>query len=161
MEPIIVETMNDIINRVDAREWRRVNEWGHRAVRRYKREKAKNESMKDDWQVATEKIAQENSDLHHDIKCLKVRHREKIDEIHHQNLSLSNQCCELKKENQKLKESSLIQWQRADKYYEQIKELKEKLELLEKIREQDTYSIKRLEKLNLENKCSRCAPWRG
>ena len=189
MDPIILETMNDIINRVDAREWKRVNEHRHRIAKRYKRDKEKLKNMEDDWQVATEKIAQENSDLHHDIKCLKVRHREKIDEIHHQNLSLSKQWSELKKENKKLIkdgdenrnywmkqafsndnlknqiEKLKFQLKRAedalDEQMEKNEDITSKLEVLEKIREQDTYSIKRLEKLNLENKCSRCSPWRG
>tara|TARA_Y100001973_G_scaffold105213_2_gene177585 strand:- start:326 stop:928 length:603 start_codon:yes stop_codon:yes gene_type:complete len=200
MEPIILETMNDIINRVDAREWRRVNEWGQRSVKRYKREKAKNESMKDDWQVATEKIAQENSELHNEIKRLKrenmniKKENEKLKEEQFDNIEKlakqENMCLvdieifdkliEEEEENKRLKnEMKLLKsvneqhLQRLEimeksksgiyrkKLEDEIKELKEKLELFEKIREQDKYSIKRLEKLNLENKCSRCAPWRG
>jgi chromosome segregation ATPase len=71
MDPIIVETMNDIINQVDAREWRRVNGHRDRMMKKWKREKAKVEEMKDEWEVATEKIGQENSDLHNEIKRLK------------------------------------------------------------------------------------------
>tara|TARA_Y100001972_G_scaffold87354_1_gene106870 strand:+ start:310 stop:747 length:438 start_codon:yes stop_codon:yes gene_type:complete len=49
MDPIILETMNDIINQVDAREWNRVNEWGHRVVKKWKREKEKNEELKETY----------------------------------------------------------------------------------------------------------------
>jgi peptidoglycan hydrolase CwlO-like protein len=71
MDPIILETMNDIINQIDRREWLRVNEHRDRVVKKWKREKAKVEEMKDEWEVATQKIAQENSDLHNEIKRLK------------------------------------------------------------------------------------------
>ena len=70
-EDPIKDCMNDIINQVDRREWLRVNEHRDRLVKKWKREKAKVEEMKGDWEVATEKIAQENSDLHNQIKKLK------------------------------------------------------------------------------------------
>ena len=67
----IKDCMNDIINQVESREWRRVNEHRDRMMKKWKKEKAKVEEMKDDWEVATEKIGQENSDLHNQIKRLK------------------------------------------------------------------------------------------
>jgi predicted RNase H-like nuclease (RuvC/YqgF family) len=87
MDPVILETMNDIIDKIDRREWLRVNEHRDRLVKKMTKQSQKNEK--------------------------------------------------------------------------EIKELKEKLQLFERLRDQDTYSIKRLEKLNREVKCSRCAPWRG
>ena len=75
MNPIIVDTMNDIINRVDAREWNRVNEHRFRMTDKFKKEKKKVETMKNDWEVATQKIGKENSDLHNEIKRLKQKHR--------------------------------------------------------------------------------------
>jgi hypothetical protein len=92
MNPIILETMNDIINQVETREWKRVNDHRERVVKKMKNQSQKienwktatgeaedrldeqmllNENMKDDWVVATEKIGQENSDLHNEIKRLK------------------------------------------------------------------------------------------
>jgi anion-transporting ArsA/GET3 family ATPase len=67
----VPECMNDIINQVETREWNRVNEHRDRLVKKMKKEKTKVKEMKDDWEVATEKIAQENSDLHNEIKKLK------------------------------------------------------------------------------------------
>lgn len=67
----ISDCMNDIINQVETREWNRVNDHRHRMMKKWKKEKEKVQVMKDDWEVATEKIAQENSDLHNEIKRLK------------------------------------------------------------------------------------------
>jgi len=67
----VPECMNDIINQVETREWNRVNEHRDRLVKKMKKEKTKVKEMKDDWEIATEKIAQENSDLHNEIKKLK------------------------------------------------------------------------------------------
>jgi len=71
MNPIILDTMNDIINQVETREWNRVNEHRERLVKKMKNQNQKVQEMKDDWEVATEKIGQENSDLHNEIKRLK------------------------------------------------------------------------------------------
>ena len=88
----IKDCMNDIINQVETREWKRVNDHRERVVKKMKNQSQKienwktatgeaedrldeqmllNENMKDDWAVATEKIGQENSDLHNEIKRLK------------------------------------------------------------------------------------------
>jgi hypothetical protein len=88
----IKDCMNDIINQVETREWKRVNDHRERVVKKMKNQSQKienwktatreaedrldeqmllNENMKDDWVVATEKIGQENSDLHNEIKRLK------------------------------------------------------------------------------------------
>jgi len=67
----VPKCMNDIINQVETREWNRVNEHRDRLVKKMKKEKTKVKEMKDDWEIATEKIAQENSDLHNEIKKLK------------------------------------------------------------------------------------------
>ena len=41
-----------------------------------KEEKKKVETMKNDWEVATQKIGKENSDLHNEIKRLKKEMRD-------------------------------------------------------------------------------------
>ncbi len=88
-DPAIQECMNDIIDQVDAREWQRVNEWGQRMVKKHKREKEKNQNMKDDfvatagkmfvmkndWKAATEKQGQENYNLLNQIKKLKEQNK--------------------------------------------------------------------------------------
>jgi DNA repair exonuclease SbcCD ATPase subunit len=75
-EDPIQDCMNDIINQVDAREWRRVNGHRDRMMKKWKREKAKVEEMKDEWEVATEKIGKQNSDLHNEIKRLKKENKD-------------------------------------------------------------------------------------
>ena len=72
----IKDCMNDIINQVETREWKRVNDHRERVVKKMKNQSQKIENMKDDWAVATEKIGQENSDLHNEIKRLKKSHAE-------------------------------------------------------------------------------------
>ena len=147
MNPIILETMNDIINQVDAREWGRVNDHRDRLLKKMKNQSQKIENMQDDWYVATHKIAEENSELHKEIKRLKQENMNiKKEKLFFQSTfhnTLENQADD------------------SEHYEKEIKELKEKLQLFERLRDQDTYSIKRLEKLNREVKCSRCAPWRG
>ena len=106
------ECMNDIINQVETREWNRVNEHRDRLVKKMKKQNEKvqywknatgeaedrlddqmkeneemHEALQTDWAVATEKIGQENSDLHNEIKRLK------------------NEMKLLKDENEKLKSS--------------------------------------------------------
>lgn len=55
---------------------------------------------------------------------------------------------EYKKENKSLKESARIQWQRADKYYESIKELTEENEKLkEELREAQNPSRETIKRL--------------
>ena len=56
MNPIILETMNDIINRVDAREWNRVNEHRFRMTDKFKKEKKKVQSMKDEIERLKDEI---------------------------------------------------------------------------------------------------------
>lgn len=100
MNPVVIDTMNDILNKVETREWRRVTEQRDRILRHKKRlakqvdywktatgeaedrlddQMKENEEMhgalQTDWAVATEKIGQENSDLHNEIKRLKDRLR--------------------------------------------------------------------------------------
>jgi len=119
MNPIILETMNDIINQVETREWNRVNDHRQRVVKKMKNQSQKieywktatgeaedrldeqmllNENMKDDWVVATEKIGQENSDLHNEIKRLKKSHAEtcsywriKVMSVEEENKCLKNE----------------------------------------------------------------------
>ena len=152
MDPVILETMNDIIDKIDRREWLRVNEHRDRLVKKMRKQSQKIEEMKDDWEIATEKIAQDCSRGHNEIKRLK-------DEIR----KYENRWKMFNVENEL--EIKLLT---AEHGSEEIRncmkeneELKEKLQLFERLRDQDTYSIKRLEKLNREVKCSRCAPWRG
>ena len=49
MDPIILDTMNDIINQVDAREWRRVNEHRDRMMKKWKKEKEKVEYLQEHY----------------------------------------------------------------------------------------------------------------
>jgi len=88
----VSECMNDIINQVEIREWNRVNEHRDRLVKKMKKQNEKiqywknttgeaedkldeqmkvNEEMSENWEVATEKIAQESSDLDNENKKLK------------------------------------------------------------------------------------------
>jgi len=73
MNPVVLETMNDILNQVETREWKRVTQQRDVLMRKTKRQCKQIESMEDDWAVATEKLAQENSDLHNEIKRLKSK----------------------------------------------------------------------------------------
>jgi chromosome segregation ATPase len=99
MNPIILETMNDIINQVDAREWKRVNDHRERVVKKMKNQSQKIENMQDDWYVATHKIAEENSELHKEIKRLKKSHAEtcsywriKVMSVEEENKCLKDRC---------------------------------------------------------------------
>lgn len=74
MDPIILETMNDILNQVETREWNNLTQHRDRILKKWTKSKAKIEEMKDDWEAATHKIAQENSDLRNEIKRLKKSH---------------------------------------------------------------------------------------
>ena len=101
MNPVVIDTMNDILNKVETREWNRVNEHRDRLVKKMKKQNEKiqywknatgeaednldeqmkvNEEMSENWEVATEKIGQENSDLHNEIKRLKdeIKENEKL-----------------------------------------------------------------------------------
>jgi len=71
MNPVVLETMNDILNQVETREWKRVTQQRDVLLRRNKRQSKQIQSMEDDWAVATEKLGQENSDLHNEIKRMK------------------------------------------------------------------------------------------
>ena len=71
MNPIILETMNDIINQVETREWNRINGHRDRLLKKMRKQTKVIEEMSENWEVATEKIGQENSDLHNEIKRLK------------------------------------------------------------------------------------------
>lgn len=73
MHPVVIETMNDILNQVETREWKRVTQQRDVLLRRNKRQSKQIQSMEDDWAVATEKLGQENSDLHNEIKRLKSK----------------------------------------------------------------------------------------
>mgnify|MGYP002623512256 CR=1 FL=1 len=125
----IKDCMNDIINQVESREWRRVNEHRDRMMKKWKKEKAKVEDMKDDWEVATEKIGQENSDLHNEIKRLKDENKNlKADlewnkhEVVRYSVALEEEYV-LKDEYEKLK-------QQNDYAYKQVNELMSKVTLL-------------------------------
>ncbi len=101
MNPIILETMNDIINQVEARGWRDLNGHRDRLLKKMRKQSEKieywktatgeaedklddqmkeneemHEALQTDWAVATEKIGQENSDLHNEIKRLKDQIKE-------------------------------------------------------------------------------------
>jgi len=125
----VSECMNDIINQVETREWNRVNEHRDRLVKKMKKQNEKiqywknttgeaedkldeqmkvNEEMSENWEVATEKIAQESSDLDNENKKLKnqIKRLKDVNKDMKQNLdywmkeafSKDN----LKKENEKL-----------------------------------------------------------
>jgi hypothetical protein len=76
----IKDCMNDIINQVETREWKRVNDHRERVVKKmknqsqkktYREAEDKDEQMLLNDEMTTEKIGQENSDLHNEIKRLK------------------------------------------------------------------------------------------
>lgn len=69
----VSQCMNDILNQVEAREWKRVTQQRDTLLRHKKSLSQKIKNMEDDWYVATEKIGQENSDLHNEVKSLKSR----------------------------------------------------------------------------------------
>jgi len=110
----ISDCMNDIINQVETREWNRVNEHRDRLVKKMKKQKATIEEMKDDWEVATEKIGQESSDLDNEIKKLKN------EKIHIQTmynaryLKYENEIKELKNEMKLLKDLNKSHLQRLE-----------------------------------------------
>ena len=119
----ISECMNDIINRVETREWNRVNEHRDRLVKKMKKEKTKVKEMKDDWEIATEKIAQESSDLDNENKKLK---NEKIfiQTIYNKRyLKYENEIKKLKNENEQLK----FEVKRAENAYDEVFEKNEEL----------------------------------
>ena len=74
-EDPIKDVMNDIINQVDEKEWKRVKSHNERLIRFHHRDTKKIEDMKGDWEVATQKIGQENSELHNEIKGLRAKLR--------------------------------------------------------------------------------------
>lgn len=89
---VVVDTMNDIINQVEARGWRDLNGHRNRLLKKYTKQTKVIEEMQDDWEVATEKIAQENSDLDNEIKRLKKSHsdtcsywKNKVQELENEN----------------------------------------------------------------------------
>tara|TARA_R100000231_G_scaffold84443_1_gene64247 strand:+ start:658 stop:1242 length:585 start_codon:yes stop_codon:yes gene_type:complete len=103
----VSQCMNDILNKVETREWKRVTQQRDVLLRRNKRQSKQIQSMEDDWAVATEKLGQENSDLHNEIKRLKdelrVKHpvifqktyqqqRDEIDKLHELIEGLSGVC---------------------------------------------------------------------
>ena len=107
MHPVVLETMNDILNQVETREWKRVTQQRDVLLRRTKIQSKQIQRMEDDWEVATEKIGQENSDLHNEIKRLKdelrVKHpvifqktyqqqRDEIEKLHELIEGLSGVC---------------------------------------------------------------------
>lgn len=103
----ISECMNDIINQVETREWRNVIQHRDRILKKWTKSKAKVEEMKDDWDVATEKISQENSDLHNEIKKLK-NEKIYIQTIYNgRYVKYENEIKCLKKENEELKQKRL------------------------------------------------------
>lgn len=102
----ISECMNDIINQVETREWNRMNEHRDRLVKKMKKQKATIEEMKDDWEVATEKIAQENCDLHKEVKALESYNKQ-IKNSNQDTCSYwSNKVKELEKENKDMKKEN-------------------------------------------------------
>lgn len=129
----ISECMNDIINQVETREWNRVNEHRDRLVKKMKKQNEKiqywknttgeaedkldeqmkvNEDMSENWEVATEKIGQENCDLHNEIKRLKNEmkllkdvNKSHLQRLEHMEKSKSGiRYKKLSDENEKLKE---------------------------------------------------------
>jgi len=63
--------LNDIIAKVEQRDYRNKQDQIARLIRHNKNLRKKASKTTDDWAVATEKIGQENSDLHNEIKRLK------------------------------------------------------------------------------------------
>ena len=126
MNPIIVDTMNDIINQVETREWNRVNEHRFRMMKKWKREKAKVEEMKDDWEVATQKIAEENGEMKRWIERTKKSHAETCSywRIKVMTLEEENKC--LKKERDKYLEN----WKSTTRKYVAVTTREQRLKAL-------------------------------
>lgn len=74
-EDPIKDVMNDIINQVEEKEWKSVKSHNERLIRFHHRDTKKLKNMKEDWEVATGKIGQENSELHNEIKGLRAKLR--------------------------------------------------------------------------------------
>ena len=74
-EDPIKDVMNDIINQVEEKEWKRVKSHNERLIRFHHRDTKKLKNMKEDWEFATQKIGQENSELHNEIKGLRAKLR--------------------------------------------------------------------------------------
>ena len=150
----ISECMNDIINRVETREWNRVNEHRDRLVKKMKKQNEKiqywknatgeaednldeqmkeneemHEALQTDWVVATEKIGQENSDLHNEIKRLKNEMKDMKQNLDYwmkgafskDTLKIKNQ--KLQEENEQLK----FEVKRAENAYDEVFEKNEEL----------------------------------
>jgi chromosome segregation ATPase len=141
----ISECMNDIINQVETREWNRVNGHRDRLVKKMKKQNEKveywknstgeaedkldeqmkvNEEMSENWEIATEKIGQENSDLHNEIKRLKeqIKRIQKGSEATtEKNSRLVSTLYKHQEENEKLKEEikNIKDWCLSDEMKEQ------------------------------------------
>lgn len=137
-EDPIHDCLNDIINQVETREWNRVNEHRDRLVKKMRKQSEKVKSMKDDWEVATQKIAQQNSDLHNEIKRLKQTHRplpkgwhmveaKASLKVSRDLMKVSEEKCNLTKEVEKLKFNLKRAEDALDEQMEKNEDLMEKL----------------------------------
>jgi hypothetical protein len=151
-EDPIQDCMNDIINQVEARGWRDLNGHRDRLLKKYTKQTKVIEEMKDDWAVATEKIGQENSDLHNEIKRLKkMLQKRKIlpkgwvmvelegsQKVARDLMKADEELCNLRKELKAYKSDAINQGQININREKEIKLLKEENEKLKK----DNWSLK-------------------
>ncbi len=96
------------------KEIKKVTSHRDRLLRFHKRDTKKIEDMKEDWEVATEKIANENADMRNQIKVLKkeikeyeIESRESIvanQKVYGEAFAIQAERDRLKKENEALKE---------------------------------------------------------
>ena len=122
----VSQCMNDILNQVESREWKRVTQQRDVLLRRNKRQSKQIKSMEDDWQVATEKIGQENSDLHNEIKKLKDELRVKHPVIFQKTYQQQRDEIEkLKLELKAVKDANVMFMKRYEKKVEDEKKIDE------------------------------------
>ncbi len=178
MNPVVIDTMNDILNKVETREWRRITQQRDVLLRHKKRLAKRVETMQDDWAVATEKIGQENSDLHNEIKRLKDRNRnfenvakeyeQRNNDLQRKNYDLEVALEERDEENERLKKERddfEVQFHKtlenqandSEEYEKQIENLKLELKA---VKDANVMFMKRYEKKVEEEKkidevCSR------
>ena len=137
MHPVVLETMNDILNQVETREWKRVTQQRDVLLRRNKRHSKQIQSMEDDWAVATEKLGQENSDLHNEIKKLKDELRVKHPVIFQKTYQQQRDEIEkLKLELKAVKDANVMFMKRYEKKVEEEKKIDE---VCSRIKCEDTF----------------------
>lgn len=135
MHPVVLETMNDILNQVEAREWKRVTQQRDVLLRRNKKQSKKIQSMEDEWQVATEKLGQENSDLHNEIKRLKEELKAYKSDARNQgqiNINREKEIEKLRDEADELSDKCIQHIEEKQKLKKEIKDLREVMDDIEK-----------------------------